>query len=409
MKNKFLLVFVLWFSYTTNAQLNQFKYKRPINGVIDTWHRIPVPNALFGKINTDFSDLRIISITKSKDTIEVPYFVEENNDLDDEFETKSFNLLNNSSTKDGHYFTFEIPTIATINQIVLNFNNPNYDWNIQLEGSNDQRSWFTITKAYRIVGIANEHVDFNYGSIDFPNSNYQYYRLFIPNNGSTPELASASTNFQNLNKQEEHFKEIKPITYTVKKENKQTHLFIELPYLCPVNQIALKIATKQDYYRPIQFFFQTDSTVAETGVIYNYTEPIQDILFSKNKPIYTFPTTFTKEIHIAIDNEDNSPLSIEGVTISGRTYALVARFDQKGEHFLVYGNSETENPHYDIVNFKESIPVDLKKCSLGSEETLKMENPKHDNSLFSGTWLWGIMLTIIGIVGFVTYRMLRHE
>ena len=362
---------------------------------------------LIQKTNPDFSDVRIISITKSKDTIEVPYFIEDNELVEEQQETRSFTILNTSSTAAGNYYTLELGSQETINQLNLIFANKNYDWKLKVEGSNDQRSWFTLVKDYRIVGINNPQVDFSYGTIEFPKANFNYYRIFIPTSEITPELTEAQTVLENLNQKKPLLKQINQVKYTLKKENKSTLIFIELPYLCPVNQISLNIQNKQDYYRPIQFFFQTDSTQAETGIIYNYSEPVQDILYSKNEPIFSFPTTLTKEIHISIDNEDNSPLTIEGISVFGITYSLVARFDESGEHFLLYGNNEIEQPHYDIVNFKEFIPEHLENLQLGEEKSLKITNPSNEISIFSNKiWLWSLMLLIIFIVGLVTYKML---
>jgi len=118
----------------------QYHYKRGLAAVHDQWHRIVLPNEIFGKMAADFSDTRIFGITKNNDTLTAPYIVQEaagkisRSDVD-------FTLINQSHNGKGYYFTFEIAEQENINHIKLDFSQQNFDWYVQLEGSQDQREW----------------------------------------------------------------------------------------------------------------------------------------------------------------------------------------------------------------------------------------------------------------------------
>ena len=62
-----------------------------------------------------------------------------------------FEILNKVQTTDGHYITLKAPAIMDTEEIILNITNENFDWKINLEGSHDQKQWFSILKNYRIL------------------------------------------------------------------------------------------------------------------------------------------------------------------------------------------------------------------------------------------------------------------
>ena len=75
LKTRIFICFLIGFTAFCSAQIETYNYKRPLNGISDEWHKIMLPDAIFGKINSDFSDLRIYGITAKNDTIEAPYLL----------------------------------------------------------------------------------------------------------------------------------------------------------------------------------------------------------------------------------------------------------------------------------------------------------------------------------------------
>ena len=98
-----------------------------------------------------------------------------------------FQLINQSKNENGFYYTFQIPTESTINQINLEFDQQNFDWRVSLEGSQDQNEWFSILQDYRILSIKNDLTEFDFTRLIFPDARFRYYRLLIKTN-TNPEL-----------------------------------------------------------------------------------------------------------------------------------------------------------------------------------------------------------------------------
>ena len=156
------------------TQMDTYKYKRELSGVKDQWHQIQLPNAIFKHLQKEVGDIRIYGITPKNDTIEVPYIwsTKPHSTISIDFKT-----INTSRTKAGHFITFEIPISKSINEIALDFNETDFDWKAQLEGSQDQKNWYTILEDYRIVAIKNDLENYQFTTLNFTDSKYQFYRL----------------------------------------------------------------------------------------------------------------------------------------------------------------------------------------------------------------------------------------
>lgn len=114
--------------------MKDYNYKRELKGISEQWHKIILPDDVFGKTNHNLSDIRIFGMQGRNDTIEAPYLLKADAGevINREVE---FKVLNTSSKHNGYYFTFEISTDELINQIKLDFQQQNFDWRVQLEGS----------------------------------------------------------------------------------------------------------------------------------------------------------------------------------------------------------------------------------------------------------------------------------
>jgi hypothetical protein len=189
-KNKFVPLLFLLLAKISFAQLNIYNYSREISGVSDTWHTIELPNGVFGKMDVSLNDLRIYGITKT-DTIEVPYLLKIATEKQTE-KNIDFTLLNTSKEGNAYFFTFEIPSDKTINEIDLNFKQQNFNWLVNLEGSQDNNDWFSIVSDYRILSIKNELTHYQFTNVKFPKSKYRYLRLQITAD-EKPELLAAET------------------------------------------------------------------------------------------------------------------------------------------------------------------------------------------------------------------------
>lgn len=408
MKTKIKLILITIFCFSTvTAQIEKYNYQREIIGVSDTWHKLLLPNDIFGNVKKDLNDIRIYGIT-DPDTIEAPYLLTmltgstKWNDI-------PFKLINQSHNDDGYYFTFKIPSDDIINLINLNFNNSNFDWRINLEGSQNMRDWFTVIDNYRILSIKNDITNYTFSTLKIPDSHYNYFRLLIKST-ERPDLASAKIYERKIIEGIYREYPIKAKSIHTNDKYKQSVIEITLPMPVPVSFLKISVSDEFDFYRPLRIQYLVDSVKTEKGWRLNYNALSSGTLSSLEENEFKFNQRITNKLKITIQNHDNQPLNIKTVKVKGYVYEMIARFNIPAEYYLVYGNKRAHKPIYDIVNFKENIPKEQTELSLDNEEEIgRAELPLIGPLFKNKVWLWIIMIVIIFVLGWFSIRMLKTK
>lgn len=400
-----LLVLVCSFSY---GQMSDYTFKRELQGITDKWHSLALPTDIFKNINSNFSDIRIYGITENKDTLEAPYLLR----ISKEKRIKTniqFKMINSSHNKNGYYITFRIPVNQDINQIRLDFVQDNFDWKVNLEGSQHQQEWFQIVANYRIVAIKNKQTKYRFTKLVFPNANYQYYRLLIKSK-TKPIIKTAHISFDNIVASDVVNYAAKKISITEEKTHKQTVVDVNLKDAVPVSSLTIKSDTTFDYYRPITIKYLTDSVKTEKGWHYNFRTLTSGTLSSLENNTFTFESTTLQKLKIIIHNYDNEPVTIKHVKVQGYTHKLIARFTKPATYYLVYGNSFARTPQYDLSYLTKKVPDTLANITLKPAQLIDKKDIKTVEPLFTNkAWLWGIMGLIIIVLGGFTLKMMKKK
>jgi len=404
-----LLLFVLLLGTISQAFAEEasFNFKREISGIDSQWHKIVLPDDIYGDVSQNLSDLRIFGVTAKGDTVEAPFILKTLKDRISR-EDIPFKLINESRNSNGYFYTFQTSTSETINQIELDFKQDNFDWQVKLEGSHNQQEWFTILNKYRILSLNNKLTDFSFTKLDFPESNYKFYRISVDSK-KKPVLTKATLQREVVKKGVNNLRKIKNIDTEQNKQNNTTEIEIELEQPLPVSSVQLEVNPDYDFYRPITIQYLADSLKIDDSWNYNYRKLSSGILNSFEDNDFKFRSRITNKLKIIIRNHDNEPLDIASITVKGNQYELISRFTEPAEYFLYYGSQKISTPNYDLSHFQAKIPENLTELSLGTEEVVEIgDKPK--TALFKNKfWLWGIMLGMILLLGFVAVRMIRED
>lgn len=401
-------ILALLFLVATNSygQMADYYYKRELTGISDHWHKIVLPDEVFGKISQDMHDLRIFGITAAKDTIEAPYLLRMTSGKS-AMKQVAFKTLNASYNEKGYYFTFEIPTSESVNQINLDFDQKNFDWRIRLEGSHDQRDWFTVLENYRILSIKNENINFQYNTLHFPDAKFRYLRLLVYSR-EKPKLSSATISQRETNIGTYREFRVRRREVSNNKKTKQTEIDLLLDIPVRISYLKIDVKDSFDFFRPVTIKAVTDSTKSEKGWIYNYRTLATGTLNSIDNAGFEFENRTTKQLKILIDNQDNQPLQIGTIEVKGYVHELAVRFTEPASYFLVYGNPKVSWPNYDIARFPENVPNAPKALALAGEMEIERTKALSSTPLFENkAWLWVIMGLIIVLLGWFSVKMMR--
>ena len=407
-----ILLLIFFCSY---GQMQEYSYKRELKGVQESWHKIILPETMFGSLlptgkagSRKLTDIRIYGITKDNDTIEAPYILQKTKDQVSSEEIV-FNTINTSYNNAGYFYTFEIPSEASINEIALAFGQQNFDWKVTLEGSQNQQEWFTITDAYRIVSLKNELTDFTFSTLKFPDAKYRYVKLRVDSK-EKPDLQKVSISKQSRIEGTLNDYQIKSIHTEENKQARHTEINIELQHAVPVSYLKMNPNASYDYYRPVTIKYVTDSIETEKGWIYTYRTLTSGVLSSVGENEFKATSTILKKLQIHIHNQDNQPLGYGDLQLKGYTHELIARFTEPATYFLTYGNEDAARPTYDIQKFKENIPTALTTLELGSEKKIQKNGDATESPLFENKlWLWVIMGLLILILGGFSLKMIKQK
>lgn len=408
MKTKISIIVFLAIALNSFGQIKQYNYKSKIKGIDDQWHQLILPNHIFGKISNDLNDLRIFGINSKNDTIEAPYILnkkEEKNAIKE----VDFKMINQAKKGNDYYFTFELTTEKDINKIVLDFEQTNFDWRANLEGSQNQKEWFSVLEDYRLVSIKNGMTNFNFSTLNFPNSKYRYFRVKI-NHDQQPTLRSSKIILQKTTQGNYRNFPIKKMTSKEDKKNKTTIIDLTLNQPLPVSYLEIEIKNDIDFYRPLKIKYLSDSLKTEQGWKYNYRNLTSGTLNSIEPNILKFSGQIAKQLRLVIQNQDNEPLEIEQVIVQGIEHQMVVRFTKEANYFLAFGNKNARKPNYDIARFTENIPNNLSALTLGEMQVIeKIEQPKKAPLFENKLWLYGIMGLIILLLGSFSLKMMKGE
>ncbi len=323
MKIKFLTgLIVFFFACELSGQVSDYKYRRKISGVSDTWHKIELPTDIFNNVKSDLTDIRIYGFT-NQDTIEAPFILKEHIDKI-ENNTIRFSTINRVKSGKTNSLTFYIEEEQPVNQIKLNFSRKNYELTVKLEGSHNQAEWFEITDNYRLVAISNDLVEYEFSTLSFPNTKFKYIRTSWVSQPKT-KLISAYVKKRELFRGES---ELYPCNFKASenRKDKQTILDITLKETVPVSFIKINTENKFDYYRPISILKKTDSIKTVEGWKNVFLDIKTSVLSSVEEPEFHFPKQFTNKLRVIIHNHDNEPLSITSIETGGYKHSLEVRF-----------------------------------------------------------------------------------
>jgi Protein of unknown function (DUF3999) len=410
MKIKIIGLFAFVLASTSYAQLEQYQFKRKLDAVAKSgYYSIPLKPEIIARCKSNVDDIRLYQLVEN-DTLELPYLFEW-------FSTKNeqqaipFELINDTyNQKCCSYITLKFSKKHPINQIKLDVLQSNFDQSLTVEGSNDNKEWFTIRNHLRIVGFQNANEHFSYTNIDFPSAEYTYFRLKLDDDGSARinitaayafETASVKGNYSEL--------EIGTKKQINNEKEKTSEMIVTFPFNYRINYLTIKTNSTADFYRNMNVYASSGTYRTAKGEEENWYLMNTSVFSSKeNNPIFCNNES-TKKIKIEIINYDNEPIEINEVKAYSEQCQLIANLPISENMYLVYGKANGAAPVYDIEHFREKIPTGLVAVAYG-KEVVKIQAIKKSTQLIENKkWLWIVVGAIILIIGYFSLRMLKKE
>lgn len=406
-------VTLLFISNPLFAQLSKYDCKRKLERVEkEGWYSIELTPEILAKSVSALNDIRLYRLM-DKDAVEIPYLLEWLGNKIEEKEV-SLELINNTYIqKCCSYVTLKFHDKRSINKIRLEVAEEIFDKTLKIEGSVDNVEWFTIKENLRIVGFRSNKHSYKYTTLDFPLSEYNYFRLVFDDEHS-PRVTVVTTYAYETHYIEGSYCElgINEWEKIDKKDEKTTEIIMYFHYKYFIDNVLIEPKIDKVFYRNLNIYYPGSIIKTPKGDIENWTLLNTTVFSSKEtKPIDCHNIQANK-IKVEIINNDNVPLEIVNVKAFGEECRLVAQLPVANNLFLVYGKDNERAPRYDLIHFKDKIPPELKTISLGSEIKIEKDSGKEEKKkplLTNKLWLWGSMMVIIILIAFFSFKMITSN
>ncbi len=415
--NKIIFGIAILLSTSCFAQIEGYAFKRPLKKVEkEGYYAIPLLPEITARCKSNLSDIRLYNI-KESDTTEIPYLMEWMGTTIKK-EAIPFELINDTyNEKCCSYVTLKFPKKQTINQIKLNVSDSNFDKSLKIEGSNDNKQWFTIKEHMRIVGFQNSNENYSYTTLSFQNTEYSYFRIKFDDDGSPRISITEAYAFQNQlipgnytqlkieKKKQTENKYASPVDG----KEKTSEIIIDFPFTYLINYITIKNNSKTDFYRNINVYSSNGTYKTGKGEIENWYMINTSVFSSLEDNVINCSNSKTKKIKIEIINYNDEPIELSEIKAYSEQCRLIANIPISDNIYLAYGKENDSSPNYDLIHFKDKIPKELSNTDYGAEQVKIISINKPNQLIENKMWLWIVMGLVIAIIGYFALSMLKKE
>lgn len=330
------------------------------------YYAIQLSAGVLGRAAKDFSDLRIVCDEK-----EVPYFINSgsgymtmNDYIPYQFtitkRDKKSEVMIEAGDRKISTFDIEIKNSAAIK-------------NYSLSGSNDKKEWYGVSKG-TLSGGNNNRLTSEIKKIDFPLSDYRYYRMILNDSLSEPLnilKVGAKISESVLYQYETEIPQTN--RYKTTQEDKKSELLITFPYKYGVTRVQFFISSPLYFSRNCSF-----------GTISNEDQSLEC-------------NYITDTLKVTIYNGDDQPLTIDSIKCYTESHSLVAHLDSAKQYTLTFGEESLSQPNYDL-SFKKHLPSEIKTITTDDSTIETTTREKAKNSLVELFWRYGIWVVIALVI-----------
>ena len=276
---------------------------------------------------------------------------------------------------------------------------------VTVRGSNDMKQWYIVKQTSGVYKSGQQSPDSNTDMliIDFPQGNYRYYEITLWSNNGSPLDIQKVGKIKNSSLYG-NFIEIDHGAFIPENNSEDNYTYIRFPGLrndYSINKIEFFIKNKPDYLRRAVI----KDSAAYNGVTLSLSSRSDNTFFTND-------LNFSSKTHIAIENKNNPPLSVDEIKIFGlRRYMCL--YLEAGKKYKL--KADSRNPvlsKYDIEHFRDKISADLPVLNLTNLHDYIIPEevtPTRELSLIEKpVFLWSIIIVIGAFLIFICVKMIRE-
>ena len=371
----------------------------------DGFYRINLSPNISSHLNRGMTNVRIID-SKGK---EVPYLFQQEQPSYQTTVFRNYSIVGKDQ-KSGCCTSLVLhnPESNPINNISLSIRNAEVKKQATLMGSDDKINWYALKEQFVISSISDQHNTSTIRIVDFPLSNYAYYKLDIEDSTSAP-LNILAAGYYEMMTEDGKFTEVSVTSHKVDSVGvKSSFLFLTFDTVRVTDKIVLSMKGAPYFLRKASILQKMHVKNKKKDTFF-YNELVQFTLTSKQPSTIELDRVRGNGFVIRIDNDDNPPLDVSSVQAFQLNRYLTAWL-KKGERYsLNFGDESMDSPTYDIGYFKENIPEQVTILDASPVQEYS-KTPEVAGAVFftSRIVIWVAIISVIIVLGFMAIKMARE-
>ncbi|MFC5412426.1 hypothetical protein ACFPMF_24085 [Larkinella bovis] len=402
-----LLSLTVWGLVIGASSLAQhFQFRAELPAVPKTgYYRIELPPSVTGRLKADRSDLRLYD-EKNR---EVPYLLTKDQPVQ-QTQFNGYQLVQKTVVpRVGTTLVLRNPAKSPINSLGLILKNTNIRKTARLSGSNDARTWYGIEEDYRLEPVTSSATTSEAKMLDFPLSDYEYYRLDINDSLSAP-LNILRVGYYTKTVRAGTYSEIAGISVTQHDSaDRKSYVRIAFPTPLRPEKLTISVQSPAQYRRSVELA-QLRSRKRKRGASSPFFETVQAFKLNSKDSLHSVYVTnlLTQELYLIIDNQDNTPLRIETIKAYQSTTYLLAGLKTGESYHLAFSDPLVEKPAYDLVYFNDKIPANPPIIQPKAPAPTRPADAASPPFLTNRWLIWSALGLVMLLLGFLSYRMLNE-
>jgi hypothetical protein len=390
--NKARYLVLLLFCGWANAQT--FNYNGRLDSVRQSgFYAFRITPALSALVETDFRDLRIRDSMGNP----VPYLIASNIPLLRPGSLETLDIVKNTKTDSGQ----SVLVVENIQQektdgLYIRFRNAAVSRTINLSGSQDGKKWYSIIENISLERRFIQDKDSFLENISFPLSSYRFYRVVIYNGKNDPlDILSVQKQVVKDSAERQVLIQNPDLAFIRKDSSKITWISIANPKRFHVSTVNIHVKSPRFFKRQVDVF-------ANNFLVGNFTIST-DSLFHLQLPLLN-----DSVLNLRIYNEDNPPLDISAISTTQNEEKIIVYLDSGKSYQVEMQNAAAVLPHYDLINFKDSIPKNIRQIGMSDISYLPALRTVNHNDLGNRGWLWLTLAIVLIALGLFTVRLTKE-
>lgn len=369
------------------------------------YHRIHLPPDVVGRLNANLTDIRLYDPQQR----EVPYLLTRESPTPASgfvpYPLVSRTILPQVSTT----YVLRNPARPPIHSLDLVIKNTNLSKKARLSGSSDARHWFGIDDDIRLTPTNSEQSTAGLRQINFPLSDYEYYRLIINDSLDAP-LNVLQIGYFAKKMEAGQYDPVPGITFTQQNSYHENRTDLQLSRSTParLDKLSFSIPAPAKFLRRAElgYFVKFRRKRGPGGTRF---EPIHTFeLSSADSNVVLLNGATTTGLHLRVDNEDNGPLTFGEVRAAQLTTCLTANLTARVAYQLRYSADNVGAPAYDLTYFKNTLPTSPPVVEVRPLNVDQADQSGALTFLNNRGLMWVVLGVVLVLLGVFSYRMMRE-